>query len=108
MFKVLAIAIFTFTVSLCLNATPNYANAADRATPVVAKMVGGTIEEIDNANRRVTIQTGGGKESFQVNDATILMGLHKGDRVSAETDDQGKVTRIVKLAPNMKGGPEGG
>jgi len=67
------------------------------------------IEEIDPSGLRVTIQTEfGKKESFPVGDAAVLMGLTKGDRISAEMDEQGKVLKIVKLAPDRKGAPEPG
>ena len=89
--------------------TSGQAVSPDRTELTLAKFVGGTIEEIDPAGLRVTIQTEmGKKESLRVGDAAVLMGLTKGDRVSAEMDDQGKVVKIVKLTPDRKGAPEPG
>jgi Copper binding periplasmic protein CusF len=77
--------------------------------PVFTKFIGGTIEEIDHAGLRVTIQTEqGSKESLTVADASLLQGLSKGDRVSVEMDEQGKARTIVKTMPNRKGAPEPG
>jgi len=56
---------------------------------------------------RVTVQTEQGKkESLPVADASLLQGLSKGDRVSIEMDEQGRVTTIVKTIPDKKSAPE--
>jgi Cu/Ag efflux protein CusF len=70
---------------------PNQENAS------LVKFMGGTIESVDPAGLKVTIQTEKGKtESFPVSDAAVIQGLAKGDRVSVELDEQGKVLTIVK------------
>lgn len=107
--KTLLVTLFSLALVMGLVITAGQAASPDQAQPGLAKFVGGTIEEIDPAGLRVTIQTEfGGKESFPVGDAAVLMGLTKGDRVSAEMDEQGKVLKIVKLAPDRKGAPEPG
>lgn len=107
--KTLVITLFSLALVMGLVITPSQAASPSQTDPTLAKFVGGTIEEIDHAGLRVTIQTEfGKKESFPVGDAAVLMGLTKGDRVSAEMDEQGKVLKIVKLAPDRKGAPEPG
>ncbi len=107
--KILVVTLFSLALVMGLVVTSSQAASPNQANPTLAKFVGGTIEEIDPAALRVTIQTEQGKkESFPVGDAALLMGLTKGDRVSAEMDEQGKVLKIVKLAPDTKGAPGSG
>ncbi len=74
---------------------------------ILAMFIGGTVEEIDHAGLQVTIQTEmGKKESFPVTNAEVIKGLAKGDRVSVEMDEQGKVRTIVKTTPDKKVAPE--
>ncbi len=82
------------------------AEPMQQGTPALAKFIGGTIESLDPSTLKVTIMTDAGKkEALQVADASVLMGLAKGDRVSCETDDQGMVKNIVKTTPDPKGSP---
>mgnify|MGYP001558806567 CR=1 FL=1 len=107
--KTLVVMLCSLALVVGVVITAGQAASPDRTDPTLAKFVGGTIEEIDPAGLRVTIQTEfGKKESFPVGDAAVLMGLTKGDRVSAEMDEQGKVVKIVKLTPDRKGAPEPG
>lgn len=65
--------------------------------PVFIKFLGGTVEEIDHAALRLTIQSEiGKKESYPVTKAEVIQGLMKGDQISIELDDQGKVLNVVK------------
>jgi len=65
--------------------------------PVFIKFLGGTVEDIDHAALRLTIQTEiGKKESYPVTTAEVIQGIMKGDQVSVELDDHGKVLNIVK------------
>jgi len=65
--------------------------------PVFIKFLGGTVEDIDHAALKLTIQTEvGKKESYPVATAEVIQGLMKGDQVSVELDDQGKVLNVVK------------
>jgi len=65
--------------------------------PTFIKFLGGTIDEIDHAALKLTIQDDmGKKESFPVASAEVIQGLMKGDLVSVELDDKGKVLNIVK------------
>jgi len=65
--------------------------------PVFIKFLGGTVEDIDHAALKLTIQTEiGKKESYPVTTAEVIQGLMKGDQVSVELDDQGKVLNVVK------------
>ena len=75
-------------------------------TALVTSM-GGTIEEVDQAGLRITIQTEmGKKESLSVSSAEVIQGLTKGDLVSIELDEQGKVLKIVKDDFAPKAAPE--
>ena len=68
-----------------------------QGNPTLIKFMGGTIEEVDSAGLRITIQTDmGKKESFPVSSAEAIRGLAKGDQVRVELDEQGKVLKIVK------------
>ena len=107
--KTLIVTLFSLALVMGLVITAGQAASPGQVQPILAKFVGGMIEEIDPSGLRVTIQTEfGKKESFPVGDAAVLMGLTKGDRISAEMDEQGKVLKIVKLAPDRKGAPEPG
>lgn len=110
--KTLVVTLFSLVLIMGVTGmvvTSGQAVSPDRTEPTLAKFVGGTIEEIDHAALRVTIQTDmGQKESLPVADAEVITGLAKGDRVSVEMDEQGKVMKIVKLAPDRKGAPEPG
>ncbi len=110
--KTLVVTLFSLVLVMGvmgMAVTSDQAVSPDPTGPTLTKFVGGTIEEIDHAGLRVTIQTEQGqKESFPVGDVSLLIGLTKGDRVSAEMDEQGKVLKIVRLTPNMKGAPEPG
>jgi hypothetical protein len=65
--------------------------------PVFIKFLGGTVEDIDHVALKLTIQTEiGKKESFSVATAEVIQGLMKGDQVSIELDDHGKVLNVVK------------
>ena len=88
--------------------TPNPAAPFDNPPgSVPVKFIGGTLEEIDFAGRRVTIQTERGEtESFTLARASLLVGLAEGDRVRVEMDDQGKVKKIVKTNPDKTRVPE--
>ncbi|OLC40633.1 MAG: hypothetical protein AUH74_07680 [Nitrospirae bacterium 13_1_40CM_4_62_6] len=108
--KTLVIAVLGLLLVVGLMIVPSQAGGPLSLTdPVFAKFIGGTVEEIDHAGLRVTIQTEQGKkESLQVADASLLQGLSKGDRVSVEMDEQGKARTIIKTMPNKKGAPEPG
>jgi len=65
--------------------------------PVFIKFLGGTVAEIDHAALKLTIQTEvGKKESYPVTTAEVIQGLMKGDQVSIELDEMGKVLNVVK------------
>jgi phage baseplate assembly protein gpV len=71
------------------------------------KFMGGTIEEVDLAGLRITIQTEmGKKESFPVSSAAVMQGLTKGDQVNVELDEQGNALKIVKNDFAPKPAPE--
>ena len=107
--KTLVITLFSLALVMGLVITSSQAASPNQTDPTLTKFVGGTIEEIDPAGLQVTIQTELGKmESLPLADAAVIKGLTKGDRVSVEMDEQGKVMKIVKLAPDRKGAPEPG
>jgi hypothetical protein len=69
--------------------------------------IGSTIEAIDLAGLKVSIKTDQGESlSLPVANAEVMKGLTKGDRVSLELDVQGRVMKIVKIAPDLKIAPE--
>lgn len=104
--KTLVIGLLSMLVVMGMVITPSQAASPSQGEPVVVKFIGGTIESVDPAGLRVTIMTDfGGKESLPVADASVLMGLAKGDRVSVEMDEQGTVKKIVKTTPDQKGKP---
>ncbi len=104
--KTLAIGLFSMLVVMGMLITPSQAASPGPGEPVFAKFIGGTIESVDPAGLRVTIMTElGKKESFPVADASVLMGLTTGDRISCELDEQGRVMKIVKTTPEPKGKP---
>ncbi|HKW86627.1 MAG TPA: hypothetical protein VJM82_06135 [Nitrospiraceae bacterium] len=73
----------------------------------VTTFIGSTIEEIDSAGLKVTVKTDQGESlSLSVANAEVMKGLTKGDRVSLELDVQGRVRKIVKIAPDLKIAPE--
>ena len=73
---------------------------ADQIT--TERFVGGTIEGIDSAGLRIIIQTDLGKsESLPVANAEVMKGVSKGDQVSVELDEQGRVMKIVKTSPDQ-------
>lgn len=82
---------------------------SDRETLLVASTtyIGSTIEEIDLAGMKIIIKTDQGESlSLSVANAEVMKGLTKGDRVSLELDVQGRVRKIVKIAPDLKIAPE--
>lgn len=76
--------------------------AASPKDPIVInQFVGGTVEKIDLVGLRLTVQTDLGKsEALPVANAGVIKDLYKGDRVSVELDDQGRVIKIVKTTPD--------
>ena len=110
--KTLVVTLFSLALVMGvmgMAVTSGQAVSPDPTGLTLTKFVGGTIEEIDHTGLRVTIQTEmGQKESLPVADAEVIKGLTKGDRVSVEMDEQGKVMKIVKLAPDRSGAPEPG
>jgi hypothetical protein len=64
----------------------------------------GTIEEVDPDGLRVTLLTDvGQKASLSVTRTSVLVGLAPGDRVNCELNEDGKVTKIIKVIPVPKG-----
>jgi hypothetical protein len=80
---------------------PALSHAVNRMEPmIVNQFVGGTVERIDMVGLRLTVQTDlGQSEALPVASANIIKNLSKGDRISAELDDQGRVISIVKTTP---------
>ena len=71
-----------------------------------------TVESIDSTGLNITVQTAGNgdKLSMPVVSPEVMKGVTVGEHVSLELDVQGKVMKILKLAPAPKeeGGPEPG
>src|SRR5712691_8444186 len=78
-----------------------------QGNPTVIKFMGGTIEDVDPAGLKITITTDMGKKvSFPVSNPEVIRGLTKGDQVSVELDEQGKVLKVVKNNSAPKPAPE--
>ena len=65
---------------------------------------GSTVESIDSAGLNITVQTAGdgGKLSMPVVSPEVMKGVTVGEHVSLELDVQGRVVKIIKLAPVPK------
>ena len=104
--KTLVFALLSMLLVMGVVIAPSQAASPSLGELMFVKFIGGTIESVDPAGLRITILTElGNKESFPVADASVLMGLTKGDRVSVEMDEQGTVKQIVKTTPDIKGKP---
>jgi hypothetical protein len=75
---------------------------------VATTLTGSTVEAIDSAGLNITIKTAGGGDrlSMPVASPEVMKGLMVGDRVSLELDLDGKVVKILKIAPTPKEAPE--
>jgi hypothetical protein len=64
-------------------------------------VTGSTVESIDSIGLNITVQTpgDGGKLSMPVVSPEVMKGVTVGDRVSLDLDGQGRVVKIIKLAP---------
>jgi hypothetical protein len=65
---------------------------------------GSTVESIDSAGLNITVQTAGDGEkvSMPVVSPEVMKGVTVGEHVSLELDVQGRVVKIIKLAPVPK------
>jgi Cu/Ag efflux protein CusF len=75
---------------------------------VAPRTFSGTIDGIDPMQRLVTVQSEK-KDTWMliaVADGAVLKGLHKGDRVVVELDEQGMAQKIIKTSTETKGAPE--
>jgi hypothetical protein len=63
-----------------------------------------TVESIDSAGLNITVQTAGGgdKLSIPVVSSEVMKGVTVGEHVRIELDGQGRVVKIIKLAPAPK------
>jgi hypothetical protein len=93
-----------FGLSLIVGMFPSLSQGA---SSTVERFIGGTIEGIDSAGLQLTIQTDQGqKESLKVANAEVMKRVTKGDRVSVELDEQGRVMKIVKIPSDPVSAPE--
>jgi hypothetical protein len=67
-------------------------------------LIGSTVESIDSNGLNITVQTAGdgGKLSMPVVSPEVMKGVAVGEHVSLELDGQGRVVKIIKLAPAPK------
>lgn len=95
------IPITVVSLLLVLMGIPLPLRAANQAEPIIVNQyVGGTVERVDLIGLRLTVQTDLGKsEAMPVASADVIKNLSKGDRVSAELDEQGRVVNVVKSDP---------
>jgi hypothetical protein len=73
-------------------------------------VTGSMVESIDSTGLNITVQTpgDGNKLSMPVVSPEVMKGVTVGEHVSLKLDAQGKVVKILKLAPapKEKEGPE--
>ncbi len=73
-------------------------------------LTGSTVESIDSTGLNITVQTAGDgdKLSMPVVSPELMKGVTVGEHVSLELDVQGKVVKVLNLAPAPKEeeGPE--
>jgi hypothetical protein len=67
-------------------------------------LTGNTVESIDSTGLNITVQTAGDgdKLSMPVVNSEVMKGVTVGEHVSLELDGQGRVVKIIKLAPTPK------
>jgi len=67
-------------------------------------VTGSTVESIDSTGLNITVQTAGdgGKLSMPVVSPEVMKGVTVGEHVSLDLDVQGRVVKIIKLAPAPK------
>lgn len=68
-------------------------------------LIGSTVESIDSTGLKITVQTAGGdgdKLSMPVVSPEVMKGVTVGEHVSLELDVQGRVVKIIKIAPAPK------
>ncbi|TKS63119.1 MAG: hypothetical protein EWM73_01774 [Nitrospira sp.] len=67
-------------------------------------LTGSTVESIDSIGLTITVQTAGDgdKLSMPVVGPDVMKGVTVGEHVSLELDMQGRVVKIIKLAPAPK------
>ena len=67
-------------------------------------LTGSTVESIDSTGLNITVQTAGDKDklSMPVVSPEVMQGVTVGEHVSLELDVQGRVVKIIKLAPAPK------
>lgn len=67
-------------------------------------LTGSTVESIDSTGLNITVQTAGDKDklSMPVVSPEVMQGVTVGEQVSLELDVQGRVVKIIKLAPVPK------
>lgn len=67
-------------------------------------LTGSTVESIDSTGLNITVQTAGDKDklSMPVVSPEVMQGVTVGEHVSLELDVQGRVVKIIKLAPVPK------
>jgi hypothetical protein len=67
-------------------------------------LTGSTVESIDSTGLNITVQTAGDKDklSMPVVSPEVMQAVTVGERVSLELDVQGRVVKIIKLAPVPK------
>jgi hypothetical protein len=75
---------------------------------VATMLTGSTVEAIDSTGLNITVKTAGSgdKLSMPVASPEVMKGVTVGDRVSLELDLDGRVVKILKIAPPPKEAPE--
>ncbi len=106
--KTIGITIVSLLVWVGVVVSPSLANQVASNDRVTSRTFSGTIDGIDPMQRLVTVQSEK-KDTWMliaVADGEVLKGLHKGDRVVVELDEQGMAKKIIKTATEPKGAPE--
>ncbi|TMQ24194.1 MAG: hypothetical protein E6K65_17700 [Nitrospirae bacterium] len=104
---------FAMTMNQCIDPDRSGVGPMSRGELLAATTLTDiTVESIDSTGLNITVQTAGNgdKLSMPVVSPEVMKGVTVGEHVSLELDVQGKVVKILKLAPAPKeeGGPEPG
>lgn len=105
--KAISITILSLLLLMGVVVSPSLADQVASNDQVMPRTFSGTIDGVDPMQRLVTVQSEK-KDTWMliaVADGEVLKGLHKGDRVVVEMDEQGMARKIVKAMPGPNDNP---
>lgn len=105
--KAISITILSLLLLMGVVVSPSLADQVASNDQVAPRTFSGTIDGVDPMQRLVTVQSEK-KDTWMliaVADGEVLKGLHKGDHVVVEMDEQGMAHKIVKAMPGPHDDP---